>query len=385
MQNAWCPEIGNAMKYVDDFRDPVIAQHLAKEIHSLARPDRSYRLMEFCGGHTHAIFRFGLHELLPRNVEFVHGPGCPVCVLPASRIDMASTIASQEKVILCSYGDVLRVPGAKGRSLLAAKAGGADVRMVYSPVDALRFAEKNPDRLVVFFAVGFETTAPATAFAVLYARRRKLTNFLVHCNHVLTPSAIQNILESPELRKWGAPPLDGFLGPSHVSAIIGCKPYEYFAEEYRRPVVITGFEPLDVLQAVAMLIRQINEGRAEVENQYTRIVSYEGNRAAQAGVAEVFELRKLFEWRGLGPLPYSALRMKDDFADLDAERHFPISAAPVPDHPACACGAILRGLKKPKDCKLFGKACTPERPLGSCMVSSEGACAAYYRYRGELQ
>lgn len=370
------------MKYVDDFRDPVIAHRLAKDIWGQTRDNRTYRLMEFCGGHTHAIFRFGLQELLPQNVEFVHGPGCPVCVLPASRIDAAVTIAIKEKVILCSFGDVLRVPGAKGRTLLSAKADGADVRMVYSPTDALRLAERNPERTVVFFAVGFETTAPATAHAVLYARQQRLNNFLVHCNHVLTPAAIQNILESPELRKWGAPPLDGFLGPSHVSAIIGCRPYEFFAEEYRRPVVITGFEPLDVLQAVGMLIRQINEGRAEVENQYTRAVTRDGNRAAQAAVAEVFELRKLFEWRGLGPIPYSALRLKDVFANLDAEKLFPVSVPPVPDHPACACGAILRGLKKPTDCSLFGKACTPGRPLGSCMVSSEGACAAYYNYRG---
>lgn len=373
------------MKYVDDFRNPVIAQKLAREIRSLTHSDRTYRLMEFCGGHTHAIFRFGLHQLLPPNVEFVHGPGCPVCVLPASRVDTAITIAVEERVTLCTFGDVLRVPGAKGRSLLSAKAAGADVRMVYSPTDALRVAERNPERIVVFFAVGFETTAPATAHAVLYARQQRLRNFLVHSNHLLTPSAIQNILESPDLRRWGAPPLDGFLGPSHVSAIIGSRPYEFFAQEYRRPVVITGFEPLDVLQAVAMLIRQINEGRAEVENQYTRVVTRDGNRPAQAAVAEVFELRKLFEWRGLGPIPYSALRLKDNFADLDAEKRYSISAPLVPDHPACACGAILRGLKKPTDCRLFGKACTPEMPLGSCMVSSEGACAAYYGYRSSAQ
>lgn len=370
------------MKYVDEFRDPVVARGLAQEIHAQVRSDRTYRFMEFCGGHTHAIFRFGVHELLPRNVEFVHGPGCPVCVLPASRIDLAISLALQEPVILCTYGDVLRVPGWKGRSLLSAKADGADVRMVYSPMDALKIAEKNPERTVVFFAVGFETTAPATASVVLYAKRKRLKNFFVHSNHVLTPSAIQHILESPELRKWGAPALDGFLGPSHVSAIIGSRPYEFFAEEYRRPVVITGFEPIDVVQAVGMLVRQVNEGRAEVENQYTRVVTRDGNRAAQAAVAEVFELRKLFEWRGLGPIPYSALRLKREFADLDAEERFQIQAHSVPENKACACGAILRGLKKPTDCILFGKACTPERPLGSCMVSSEGACAAYYTYRG---
>ncbi len=371
-----------SMKYVEEFRDPVIARKLAGEIHAAVHLDRSYRLMEFCGGHTHAIFRFGIHQLLPENIEFVHGPGCPVCVLPASRIDIAITLALQEPVILCTFGDVLRIPGRKGRTLLSARGQGADVRIVYSPLDALQFAEKNPERLVVFFAVGFETTAPATAAAVLHARRQKLNNFLVHCSHVLTPSAIQHILESPELRQWGAPALDGFLGPSHVSAIIGCRPYEYFAEEYRRPVVITGFEPLDVLQAVGMLVRQINEGRSEVENQYTRLVTREGNCAAQAAVAEVFELRKLFEWRGLGPIPYSALRLKQEFVDFDAEVRFPIAVDPVPENRACACGAILRGLKKPTDCILFGKACTPERPMGSCMVSSEGACAAYYNYQG---
>jgi hydrogenase expression/formation protein HypD len=249
-------------------------------------------------------------------------------------------------------------------------------------MDALQLAERNPERNVVFFAVGFETTAPATASVILHATRQKVRNFFVHCNHVLTPSAIQHILESPELRTWGAPALDGFFGPSHVSAVIGSQPYEYFVEEYRRPVVITGFELLDVMEAVCMLVRQINEGRAEVENQYTRVVTREGNRHAQAAVAEVFELRKLFEWRGLGPIPYSSLRIKSEFGDLDAEERFPIPARPVPENRACACGAILRGLKKPTDCVLFGKSCTPERPMGSCMVSSEGACAAYYNFRG---
>jgi len=372
------------MKYVDEFRDAAIARGLSAEIRRLVRPDRTYRLMEFCGGHTHAILKFGLPELLPANIEFVHGPGCPVCVLPASRVDMASAIALQPGVILCTFGDVLRVPGLKGRTLMNARAQGADVRMIYSPMDALKFAEAHPERTVVFFAVGFETTAPATAIALRYARQHGLKNFLVHCNHVLTPSAIQNILESPELRKWGAPRLDGFLGPSHVSAVIGSRPYEYFVEEYRRPVVITGFEPLDVLQAVGMLVRQINEGRAEVENQYTRIVRPEGNPAAQSAVAEVFELRKLFEWRGLGPLPYSALQLKAACSEFDAELRFPLPNTFNSGHPACACGAILRGLKKPTDCVLFGKACTPDRPLGSCMVSSEGACAAYYNYNKHL-
>ncbi|MEI6559579.1 MAG: hydrogenase formation protein HypD [Rhodospirillaceae bacterium] len=368
------------MKYIDEFRDPALARQLAAAIAAEARPDRRYHLMEFCGGHTHAISRYGLPDLLPGTVRMIHGPGCPVCVLPIGRIDDAVAIARHPGVILCSYGDVLRVPGSGGVSLLKAKAGGADVRMVYSTLDALRLAEAHPGREVVFFAIGFETTTPPTAVALRDARMRGLKNFTVFCNHVLTPAAIQNILESPEVRELGTVPLDGFIGPAHVSTVIGSRPYEFFAEEYGKPVVVAGFEPLDVMQAILMLVRQLNDGRAEVENQFSRAVSREGNLKAQALVAEVFELRATFEWRGLGMVPYSALRLKESWAEFDAERRFPVPGRRVADHKGCACGAILRGLKRPLDCKLFATVCTPENPMGSCMVSAEGACAAYYSY-----
>jgi hydrogenase expression/formation protein HypD len=275
---------------------------------------------------------------------------------------------------------MLRVPASQGNSLLKAKARGADVRMVYSVTDALRIAQENPQREVVFFAIGFETTTPPTAVAIKQAQKLRLKNFTVFCNHVLTPSAIQNILESPEVRELGTVPLDGFIGPAHVSTVIGSRPYEFFAEEYHKPVVIAGFEPLDVMQAVRMLVKQINEGRAEVENEFTRAVTREGNLKAQALVAEVFELRRAFEWRGSGLVPYSALKIKEKYVGFDAERRFAVGYRSVPDHKACECGAILRGIKTPQDCKVFGTVCTPETPIGSCMVSAEGACAAHYTY-----
>ncbi len=368
------------MKYVDEFRCAHRAEVLAATIRAEARADRRYHLMEFCGGHTHAISRYGLPDLLPETVRMIHGPGCPVCVLPIGRIDDAVAIARHPGVILASYGDVLRVPGSGQVSLLKAKAQGADVRMVYSTLDALRLAETHPDRPVVFFAIGFETTTPPTAVALREAKRLRLTNFSVFCNHVLTPAAIQNILESPEVRELGTVPLDGFIGPAHVSTVIGSRPYEFFAQEYRKPVVVAGFEPLDVMQAILMLIRQLNEGRAEVENQFTRAVTRDGNLKAQAIVADVFELRRSFEWRGLGVVPYSALRIKDAYRDWDAEARYATPGRSVADNPACACGAILRGVKRPLDCRLFGTVCTPETPMGSCMVSAEGACAAYYSY-----
>ena len=336
--------------------------------------------MEFCGGHTHAISRYGLEDLLPANVRMIHGPGCPVCVLPVGRIDDAIRLARRPEVTLLTYGDVMRVPGTGGLSLMKAKASGADVRMVYSTLDALKIAEAEPDRKVVFFAIGFETTTPPTAMAILAAEKKGLSNFFVFCNHVLTPAAIQNILESPDLRKLDSIRLDGFVGPAHVSTVIGTRPYAFFAEEFQKPVVVAGFEPLDVMQAVLMLVRQVNEGRAEVENQYVRAVTADGNPKAQNWVAEVFELRDSFEWRGLGSVPYSALRLRARFARFDAERVFEVVTVPAEDNPACECGAILRGVKKPKDCKLFGTACTPETPMGSCMVSSEGACAAHWTY-----
>jgi hydrogenase expression/formation protein HypD len=310
----------------------------------------------------------------------VHGPGCPVCVLPIGRLDLALQLALERRVVLCTYGDCLRVPASGGLSLLKAKARGADVRMVTSPADALAIARAEPAREVVFFAIGFETTAPPTALVIRDAASEQIANFSVVCNHVLTPAAITHILESPEVRRLGTLPLDGFVGPAHVSTVIGSRPYEFFAEEYGKPVVIAGFEPLDVMQAILMLLRQVNDGRAEVENEFTRAVTRDGNVKAQQRVAEVFELRRSFEWRGLGEVPYSALRIREAFATFDAERRFDLVARPVADNKACECGAILRGVRQPRDCKLFGTVCTPENPIGSCMVSSEGACAAYYSY-----
>ncbi len=368
------------MKYIDEFRDGEVAQKLAVAIRREARADRRYHFMEFCGGHTHAISRYGVSDLLPDNVKMIHGPGCPVCVLPIGRVDQAIRLALEQGVTLCTYGDCLRVPASDGLSLLKAKARGADIRMVYSSADAVVLAQKNPDKQVVFFAIGFETTTPPTAVAIKQAAALGLSNFSVLCCHVLTPSAISSILESPEVRQWGTVPLDGFIGPAHVSTIIGSRPYEFFAEEYRKPVVIAGFEPLDVMQAIRMLIRQVNEGRAEVENEFSRAVDRNGNLKAQRLVGEVFEMRKHFEWRGLNVLPYSALRIRRQFAEFDAEKRFSLDYQPVPDHKACECGAILRGVKRPQDCKLFGTVCTPENPIGSCMVSSEGACAAHYTY-----
>ncbi|MDD5298787.1 MAG: hydrogenase formation protein HypD, partial [Rhodocyclaceae bacterium] len=368
------------MKYVDEFRDGHLATGLAAAIAAEADPGRRYSFMEFCGGHTHAISRYGVTDLLPANVRMVHGPGCPVCVLPIGRVDMAIELALDHGATLCTYGDCLRVPASKGRSLMRAKAAGGDIRMIYSSADALRIAQENPGKEVVFFAIGFETTTPPTAVAIRQARALGLANFSVLCCHVLTPSAIGNILESPEVRQLGTVPLDGFIGPAHVSTVIGSRPYEFFAEEYRKPVVIAGFEPLDVMQAILMLVRQVNAGQALVENEFSRAVNREGNLKAQNLVAEIFELRREFEWRGLGILPYSALKIRKEYAEFDAEGRFPLAYRSVADHKACECGAILRGVKRPQDCKLFGTVCTPENPIGSCMVSSEGACAAHYTY-----
>jgi hydrogenase expression/formation protein HypD len=320
-----------------------------------------------------------VQDLMPDNFRFVHGPGCPVCVLPIGRIDNAVALARDEGVILCTYADMMRVPGSGRVSLIRAKADGADVRMVYSTQDALQIARDNPDREVVFFAIGFETTTPPTAVAIKVAQAEGLKNFSVFCNHVLTPAAIRAILESPEARR-GEVQIDGFFGPSHVSSVIGSGPYEPFADKYAKPIVIAGFEPLDVMQSALMLIRQLNDGRHEVENEYTRVVSREGNRKAQALVDQVFTVRDTFEWRGLGLVDSSALRLRDEYAGFDTERRFAVPAIAASDVKGCECPSILRGVKKPTDCKLFGTVCTPENPMGSCMVSSEGACAAYWTY-----
>ena len=374
------------MKYLDEFRDGRLAQGLAARIRREIEPERRYALMEFCGGHTHAICRHGIEDLLPAEVRLIHGPGCPVCVLPSGRLQAAIDLVERERVILCSYGDLLRVPGAQGDTLLKAKARGADVRMVYSISDALEIARAHPDRPVVFFAIGFETTTPPTAVVLRQARREKLGNFSVYCNHVLTPPALRALLatdlsSSPqEAAPRGVGGVDGFIGPAHVSTVIGTRAYEFVATEYRRPLVIAGFEPLDVLQSILMLVRQINASEARVENEYTRAVGVDGNRKAQQWMDEVFEVRPSFEWRGLGELPNSALAIRPAFADWDTERRFAVPAIQASDHKACACGEVLRGVKRPEECKVFASACSPDHPLGSCMVSAEGACAAHYHY-----
>ena len=374
------------MKYLDEFRDGRLAQGLAARIDREARPARRYALMEFCGGHTHAICRYGIEDLLPDNVRLIHGPGCPVCILPSERLQAAIDLAERERVILCGYGDLLRVPGARGDTLLKARARGAEVRMVYAIDDALEIARAQPNQPVVFFAIGFETTTPPTAVALLHARREGLSNFSVYCNHVLTPPALRALLATdcfPHVQGGVAQcagGVDGFIGPAHVSTVIGSQPYEFVAAEYRRPLVIAGFEPLDVLQAILLLIRQLNAGEARVENQYTRAVQPEGNRKAQGLIAEVFATRSRFAWRGLGELPDSALAIRPEFARWDAERRFAMTEIPVTDHKACICAPVLRGAQRPQDCTVFATACTPDHPLGSCMVSAEGACAAHYHY-----
>jgi len=360
------------MRFVDEYRDPAAARALAARITSLGGDDH-YKFMEICGGHTHTIYRHGIEHILPTSVELVHGPGCPVCVIPMGRVDDAISLAKEPGVIFTSFGDMMRVPGSQG-NLLKAKAEGADVRFVYSPLDALRIAVDNPGREVVFFAVGFETTAPSTAVTLLQARVRGISNFRVFSNHVTIVPPLKVILGSPDLR------LDGFLGPGHVSTVIGQRPYRFVAAEYGKPLVTAGFEPLDILQAIAMLLAQIRQGRCEIENQYSRVVKEEGNPKALAVLREVFEPREQFEWRGLGLIPGSALKLRPAFAEFDAELHYQLPGIRVSDPKACQCGEVLKGVIKPWECKVFGTACTPETPIGTCMVSSEGACAAYYNF-----
>jgi hydrogenase expression/formation protein HypD len=366
------------MKYVDEFRDAEKAQSLLREIDKLvARIDicrhRPLSIMEVCGGHTHAIFKFGIETMLPEAIELVHGPGCPVCVLPMGRVDDCVALAETPGVIFTTFGDAMRVPGSK-KSLLQAKAEGADVRMVYSPLDALGLARKHPDRQVVFFGLGFETTMPSTALTILQAEREGIRNFSLFCNHITIIPTIKAILDSPELE------LDGFLGPGHVSMVIGTRPYRFIADHYRRPLVVAGFEPLDVLQSTWMVLKQIDEGRCDIENQYNRIVPENGNPMALSAVGRVFELREFFEWRGLGSIDHSGVKVRATFAHYDAERKFSVPAIRIADPKSCQCGEVLKGAIKPHECKVFGKACTPETPLGALMVSSEGACAAYYQF-----
>jgi len=361
------------MRFVDEFRDAEMAQALSAQILNLCEPRRQYKFMEVCGGHTHTIYKHGLEDYLPRNVTLIHGPGCPVCVIPMGRVDDAIAIATKPDVIMTTFGDMMRVPGGRG-SFFDAKAAGADIRMVYSPLDSLKIAKQNPDKHVVFMAIGFETTAPSSAMTVLRAKALGLDNFSIFCNHVTIIPAIKAILDSPDLR------LDGFIGPGHVSTVIGCRPYEFISRQYAKPLVTAGFEPLDILQSIKMILDQIVEGRCEVENQYTRVVPWNGNPKALEVISEVMELRPYFEWRGLGFISHSALRVRDSYAAFDAERIFQLPGVRVADPKACQCGEVLKGVLKPWECKVFGTACTPETPIGTCMVSSEGACAAYYNF-----
>jgi hydrogenase expression/formation protein HypD len=361
------------MRFVDEYRSGELAGRLAEQITDLVEPGRSYKFMEVCGGHTHSIYKHGVEDLLPDEIELVHGPGCPVCVIPMGRQDDAIAIAERPEVIFTTFGDMMRVPATSG-SLLDAKARGADVRMVYSPLDALKVARENPEREVVFFAIGFETTTPSTALTLKRAQSEGITNFSLFCNHVTIIPAIRAILDSPDLR------LDGFIGPGHVSTVIGLRPYRFIARDYGKPVVVSGFEPLDVLQGVYMILRQLRDGRSEVENQYSRVVREEGNPLALRAIAETMELRTTFEWRGLGFISQSALKLRPEFADWDAEVRYEIPGVRVADPKACQCGEVLKGVIKPWECKVFGTACTPDHPIGTCMVSSEGACAAYFNY-----
>ena len=368
------------MKYIDEFRDREKAAVLVKEIEALVSTipivkERPLHIMEVCGGHTHSIFRYGVEGMLPKEIELVHGPGCPVCVLPMGRIDDCVAIAERPGVIFTTFGDAMRVPGSK-KSLLQAKADGADIRMVYSPMDALAIARKNPDREVVFFGIGFETTMPSTALTVLQAEAEGISNFSVFCNHITIVPTIKAILDSPDLH------LDGFLGPGHVSMVIGTAPYEFIARFYKKPLVVAGFEPLDVLQSIWMVLKQIKDGRADIENQYQRVVPDDGNKAALDAVAEVYELREFFEWRGLGSIDHSGVKLRDTYAHFDAERKFAVPGVKIADPKSCQCGEVLKGVIKPWQCKLFGTSCTSETPLGALMVSTEGACSAYYQYGG---
>jgi hydrogenase expression/formation protein HypD len=366
------------MKFVDEFRDPQAAQVLLREIRSAAdrlgaTERKPLQIMEVCGGHTHAIFRYALKDLVPLSIEFVHGPGCPVCVLPMGRVDDCVAIARRPEVIFTTFGDAMRVPGSQ-MSLLQARAAGADVRMVYSPLDALAIAAANPAREVVFFGLGFETTMPSTALTILEAERRDIGNFSLFCNHITIVPTIKAILDSPGMT------IDGFLGPGHVAMVIGTAPFEFIAEEYKRPLVVAGFEPIDILHSMLMVLRQLESGRAQVENQYARLVDPRGNCVALDAITRVFELREFFEWRGLGSIDHSGVRVREEYSRYDAERRFAIPNVRVADPKSCQCGEVLKGAIKPYQCKVFGRACTPHTPLGALMVSSEGACAAYYQY-----
>lgn len=367
----------------DDFRDgdtiKAYAKIIAKDAKKLKNP---INIMEVCGGHTHTIMKFGLPQLMPKNINFIHGPGCPVCVMPKERIDHAYVLAEQEDVILVTLGDMIKVPGSRG-SLQDVRAKGADVRFVYSPMECIKIAEENPDKKVVFFAIGFETTTPMTAVLVKQVIKKDIKNILFHINHVTVPEVMVELIDSRDIHVDSYNnKIDAFLGPSHVSVISGAKIYEKFPKEYARPVVVSGFEPVDAMQGISMIVKQFIEDRCELEIQYKRVVTHEGNLNSQKLMDTYFEKVDLFRWRGLGNVPKSGLKLKDKYAEYDAEVVYKeiLPIAEIEDHKLCICGDILRGMAKPPECTIFGTACKPTTPIGSCMVSSEGACAAYYKY-----
>lgn len=363
------------MKYLDEYREADAVMKYASLIKKTVR--KPWSIMEVCGGQTHSIVKFGIDELLPKEITLIHGPGCPVCVTPLEQIDKAIELASRKEIIFCSFGDMLRVPGSK-KDLLSVKAEGGDIRILYSPIDALKIAKENPDKEVVFFAVGFETTAPANAMAVYQAKQQGLKNFSILISHVLVPPAIEAILSSPNNR------VNAFLAAGHVCTIMGYEEYYPIAEKYKVPIIVTGFEPVDILCGIYMCVKQLEEGRAEVENQYSRVVDKEGNLYAQNIIKEVFTIRNR-KWRGIGEISQSGLALNDNYSEYDAEKKFNLTEIVVDEPSECISGLILQGLKKPFECEAFGKICTPEHPLGATMVSSEGACAAYYKYRNKIK
>ena len=366
------------MKYLSEFRDPVLADKLLNEIKIdidlLKYSERKIRMMEVCGGHTHTIFKYGLEQLLPKEIELVHGPGCPVCVLPINKVDECVELAEEKQVILTTFGDAIRVPGSK-KSLLQAKAEGADIRIVYSPMDALDIAVKNPGKDVVFFALGFETTMPSTALTVQEAKKQEVLNFSILCNHITIPQTLKALLDTDNLN------LDAFIGPGHVNMIIGTEVYGFIVNQYKKPIVVSGFEPLDILQSISMLIKQLLENRCEIENQYKRVVSKKGNIIAQEAINNVYQIKEYSEWRGLGLIPESGVMLRNEYELYDAEKKYDLKTVNTPDPEKCQCGEVLQGFIKPYECKLFGKECTPHNPIGALMVSSEGSCAAYYNYK----
>ena len=366
------------MKYLSEFRNPVLADKLLNEIKIdidlLKYSERKIRMMEVCGGHTHTIFKYGLEQLLPKEIELIHGPGCPVCVLPINKVDECVELAEEKQVILTTFGDAIRVPGSK-KSLLQAKAEGADIRIVYSPMDALDIAVKNPGKDVVFFALGFETTMPSTALTVQEAKKQEVLNFSILCNHITIPQTLKALLDTDNLN------LDAFIGPGHVNMIIGTEVYGFIVNQYKKPIVVSGFEPLDILQSISMLIKQLLENRCEIENQYKRVVSKKGNIIAQEAINNVYQIKEYSEWRGLGLIPESGVMLRNEYELYDAEKKYDLKTVNTPDPEKCQCGEVLQGFIKPYECKLFGKECTPHNPIGALMVSSEGSCAAYYNYK----